>query len=189
MALSHSGNDVERLFHRLVEILAREGPGSLDRAIPVAELYQRVIPYRANRSALRFETHQDYEMALLRLLAGELGLVVLDPDGAREALDREARSINPDPGLFRAYPDARLRLSRSAVEAALGSQEPYAPPEAKAASGQGDGCPQCDQPFPDGRVVLFCPSCGANVSVRECASCGTPLELAWKFCITCGRRA
>jgi len=49
-----------------------------------------LVPYRSNRSALKVATHQDYEMAVLRLLSGERGYVSLDPAEVQEALRREA---------------------------------------------------------------------------------------------------
>jgi hypothetical protein len=193
VALSQPGNDdVERLFHRLVEVLADGAPGSLSQAITVGDLYQRVIPYRAHRVDLHFDSHQDYEMALLRLLSGERGLAALEADDVREALEREVGSVNPDPGLFRAYPDARVRLNRNAVDAVLGATDAYAPPTAGDPApppNHGGACPQCDAPLPTGRTVLFCPYCGANAWARECSGCGAAMDLDWMFCVTCGKRA
>src|SRR5437762_3371049 len=65
-------DDLDRLFERLVSVLADDAPGRLAVPFPAAEVYERLVPYRSNRSSLKVATHQDYEMAVLRLLAGEL---------------------------------------------------------------------------------------------------------------------
>src|SRR5207237_580435 len=66
-------DDLDRLFERLVSVLADDAPGRLAVPFPAAEVYERLVPYRSNRSSLKVATHQDYEMAVLRLLAGERG--------------------------------------------------------------------------------------------------------------------
>src|SRR2546430_13321985 len=83
---------LDRLFERLVRVLADEAPGRLAGPFPAAEVYERLVPYRSNRSALKVATHQDYEMAVLRLLSGERGYVALDPAEVQEALRRDRKS-------------------------------------------------------------------------------------------------
>src|SRR2546428_2300269 len=121
-------DDLDRLFERLVRVLADEAPGRLAVPFPAAEVYERLVPYRSNRSALKVATHQDYEMAVLRLLAGERGYVALDPTEVREALQREAAEVNPDTALFRQFPDAILSLNRLAAERLLRGDRAHAPP-------------------------------------------------------------
>jgi double zinc ribbon protein len=121
-------DDLDRLFERLVRVLADEAPGRLAVPFPAAEVYERLVPYRSNRSALKVATHQDYEMAVLRLLSGERGYVSLDPVEVQEALRREAAEVNPDPGLFRQFPDVVLSLNRLAAERFLRGDRVYAPP-------------------------------------------------------------
>src|SRR5438309_11419545 len=121
-------DDLHRLFERLVRVLADEAPGRLAVPFPAAELYERLVPYRSNRSTLKVATHQDYEMAVLRLLSGERGYVSLEPAEVREALEREAGEKNPDTGLFRQFPDALLSLNRLAAERFLRGDRAYAPP-------------------------------------------------------------
>jgi hypothetical protein len=205
-------NDVERLFRRLVEVLAARGEGRLLEPIDVADLYHKIIPYRQHRASLQFDTNQDYEMALLRLLAGEQGLVGVEPTDVAEALAQEVRSVNPDPGAFRAFANAKARLSYHAVKALLDGRAPYAPPEQAGADpppvpvthrarpvpfqlepsatepAATETCPQCSQRLPPGRTVNFCPHCGGSVKVRECPQCGVQLELEWRHCVACGFR-
>src|SRR6266571_983017 len=121
-------DDLDRLFERLVSVLADDAPGRLAVPFPAAEVYERLVPYRSNRSILRVATHQDYEMAVLRLLAGERGYASLEPAEVQDALRREAGESNPDTTLFRQFPDAILSLNRLAAERFLRGDRAYAPP-------------------------------------------------------------
>lgn len=134
-------DELDRLFQRLVEVLAQD----VRLAVPFrsADVYERLVPYRSSRSALRVATHQDYEMTVLRLLAGERGYVRIEPDDVREGLEREAGAVNPDTALFRGFPDASVMINRLAAERFLRGDRAYAPPppeseeEAEPASADG----------------------------------------------------
>src|SRR3989475_9024411 len=80
-----------------------------------------------NRSILKVATHQDYEMAVLRLLAGERGYASLEPAEVQDALRREAGESHPDAGLFRHFPHAILSLNRLAAERSLPGDRADAP--------------------------------------------------------------
>src|SRR6058998_2431401 len=121
-------DDLDRLFERLVTVLAQDTPGKLAVPFPASEVYERLVPYRSNRSALKVATHQDYEMAVLRLLSGERGYASLEPPEVRATLHREATESNPDTALFRQFPDAILSLNRLAAERFLRGDRVYAPP-------------------------------------------------------------
>jgi hypothetical protein len=83
--------------------------------------------------------------------------------------------------------------------AAAGAHEPMPQPEAAVMfdSSQSQGtiatahaagsCSFCRASLPGGRVVRFCPSCGADQSMQPCGSCREPLDPSWKFCIGCGQ--
>ena len=121
-------DELDRLFEILVESLHREA--RLAVPFPAADLYERLVPYRSNRSRLKVATHQDYEMAVLRLLAGERGLVQLDPPDVREGMQREVTATNPDTAFFRNFPDARVMINRFAAERVLrGDMAGFAPPQ------------------------------------------------------------
>jgi Double zinc ribbon len=126
-------DELDRLYHQVVQELAALGHGRLAGPVQVAELYQEVVPYRQFRNALRFDTYQDYEMALLRLLSGERGYVTVEPPEAGEALRAEAQAAYPDPGLIREFAAARAHLDPSAVRTVLAGVSAYAPPTARAA--------------------------------------------------------
>ncbi len=94
----------------------------------MSELYQRLIPYRSHKRALQFDAIEDYEMAVLRLLAGERGYATLEPSDAQEALAVEAEAVNPNPGAFRDFAAATVRLTQTAVRALRDEHAAYAPP-------------------------------------------------------------
>jgi hypothetical protein len=94
-------NDVDRLFQYLVSHLAKDAPDYLERPFQVSELYQRLIPYRYHRDGLGFDTIEDYDAAILRLLAGERGYATVEPEDAQRAMAEEITLPNPTPGAFR----------------------------------------------------------------------------------------
>src|ERR1044071_6623051 len=119
-------DELDRLFSLLVTALARETRVAVP--FPAADIYERLVPYRSNRSRLNVATHQDYEMAVRRLLAGERHYVQLEPENVREAMQREIGTINPDPAYFRSFPDAQVMVNGRAAERVLMADRAYAPP-------------------------------------------------------------
>ena len=138
-------DELERLFKHVVDILAEGGEDRLRQPLQVSELYQDIVPYRRYRSVLRFDTNQDYEMALLRLLSGERGWVTLDPPEVQEALRREVSEVNPNPAAFREFAAATLTFDRAAVRRALDRRDRYAPPEPPSAN----DIPETGEPLSD----------------------------------------
>jgi hypothetical protein len=121
-------DDLDRLFNHLVNHLAKSAPERLQKPFQVSELYQRLLPYRDHRRELAFDSIEDYEMAVLRLLAGEHEYVVLEPHDAQEALAVEAQMANPNPGAFREFAAATAILNQEAVRRIAQHDEAYAPP-------------------------------------------------------------
>ena len=193
--------DVERLFKLAVNVLADQAPARLRGPIQLADLYLKIIPYKACKTVLRFDTNQDYEMALLRLLAGVQDLATVEPKEAQVAMRREVESVNPDPGAFRQFAAAHVTLSQAGVRRVLQEREDggYAPQEvtpaaptpepaaAQAPRSSANRCPHCFEPIATSRAVVFCPFCGRNVKAIECPQCGSELEPGWRYCITCGQ--
>jgi hypothetical protein len=95
-------DELDRMYRRLVQNLRTNFPDLLGRPFEVAELYTTLIPYRHNRRELELDTNQDYEHALLRLLSGERGYLIGDPQMQGD-LRTELESSNPDLTKFRAY--------------------------------------------------------------------------------------
>ena len=89
-------------------------PQYLAGSFSTEELYQVIVPYRHHRQELGIDTNQDYEMALMRLLSGERGYLVVDRD-MRESLTQELESSNPDTSLFRAFGDRNITVAPDAV--------------------------------------------------------------------------
>lgn len=128
MALRDDGQDVERLFTTLVEVLwAQDGAARLRQPLQVSEIYQHVVPYRVYRDRLGIDANQDYEMAVLRLLAGEGGYAAIQPDEARTMLADEAASTSPDPTIIREYAAAQVVLDPAAVRRVLAGERGFAP--------------------------------------------------------------
>jgi hypothetical protein len=120
-APSSPGTDaLDRLFRQLVRNLAELDPAHVHGPVEVSELYQRLIPYRTHRTNLGLDTHEDYEMAVLRLLAGVRGYALVEPAEVREALAQEAAAVNPDTGFFKQYASAKVTFDPGHVRAALG---------------------------------------------------------------------
>ena len=204
-------DELDRLFELLVEVLAKDV--RLAVPFPAAEVYERLVPYRSNRSALRVATHQDYEMTVLRLLAGERNYVRLDPDDVREAMQREVTAVNPDTSFFRNFPEAIVMINRLAAERHLRGDQIYAPPEPEEApeeavepveaallphptfeleetedSAAPPQCPYCGGAVPTNRKVNFCPHCGQPPSGElKCPACGVEVDVGWAYCVSCGR--
>jgi hypothetical protein len=107
-------DDLDRIFRRLIHNLRASYPQLLTTSFSAEELYQVIVPYRHNRQELGIDTNQDYEMALMRLLSGERGYLIVDRD-VREALTRELESSNPDSSLFRAFNDRMIAVAPDAI--------------------------------------------------------------------------
>src|SRR5262245_47359203 len=197
-------DELDRLFGLLVTALARETRVAVP--FPAAEVYERLVPYRSNRSHLNVATHQDYEMAVLRLLAGARGYVQLEPENVREAMQREIATINPDPAYFRSFPDAQVMVNGRAAERMLladrayapgaddGDEElsdatgenpvplPYVPPSSLRVSRGNDAptsnqCEYCGGVLPGNREIRFCPHCGQPQGAGELKCQGCGGEL------------
>jgi hypothetical protein len=112
-------DELDRLFRRLVLNLAELDPSRTYGPVDVTELYQHLVPYRTHRSVLGIDSHEDYEMTVLRLLAGERGYAFVEPEEARAALASEAAGINPDTSLYRRYGAAKVTFDPDHVRAVL----------------------------------------------------------------------
>ncbi len=191
-------DELDRLFERLVQVLAQETPGRLAIPFLAAEIYERLVPYRSSRSYLKVATHQDYEMTVLRLLAGERGYAQLEPDDVREAMQREIAETNPDTAMFRQFPDARISLNRIAAERFLRGDKAYAPPpppSPPAVRRVADaGEEEQEEPAGGGPQVISSSHFALEVqadaaSAKQCPYCGGVLPASRKvnFCPHCGQ--
>jgi hypothetical protein len=184
----------------LVTALARETRVAIP--FPAADIYERLVPYRSNRSHLNVATHQDYEMAVLRLLAGERGYVQLEPETVRDAMQREIATINPDPAYFRSFPEAQVMVNGRAAERVLMADRAYAPPrdeddeELLDTTGENPiPPPAASSPaaaahfVPPERFRVARPPHGPGPSENQCEYCGgvLPGSRDVHFCPHCGQ--
>jgi hypothetical protein len=192
--------DVERLFRAVVTTLAEHDPGRLTAPLQVAELYQQIVPYRTYRARLGFDTHQDYEGAMLGLLAGIGGYADLEPVEARDTLAAEAASPNPDPGLVRDFAGARLVLNARRAREVLGSQSSFAPPSLSPPSPPAPAESPSPEPVPTAAPFMLeaderaqgapatPPGDAAARTAATCPQCSRslPTDRAVVFCPYCG---
>jgi hypothetical protein len=103
-------DDVERMYRHLVRTIRSSSPQLLTQPFQVADLYATILPYRLHRRDLGLETNQDYEMAMLELLSGARGYLVVEPR-MRDVLGASLKSPNPDPQLIREFASSRVSLA------------------------------------------------------------------------------
>jgi len=202
-------SDVLGRFHQtLVEEIRRRRPEYLAEPFTVAEIYQNLIPYGTHRDRLGVEMNGDYEDALLRILAGEGGYLILESEPALRDLRHELESPNPNTGLYREYAAVDVRLAPGYVEvgapdapvataqagppaAAAAPPLPFVPsaePSAveSAPEGPAEACRWCRAELPRRANLKYCPFCGTDIRIVPCPECGEELEPEWRFCISCG---
>ena len=213
--------DLERFFRQIVLNLAATDPARLHRPLPLTDLRDIIVPYRANRRALQLESSEDYELVLMRLCAGEGGFARTEPDEVRAEFEAEVRSPNPDLDIVHRYENAVVSLDPKLLALAL-NHEPglaFAPPdpsvqpparetvttepdlpsleplsaEPKPAGAADQHLPQqlphcglCGRGLPSGRVVNFCPHCGASQVLTRCPACRSETAPGWRHCVSCG---
>jgi hypothetical protein len=200
---------LDRLSRRLADAVHDEYGDAAQPPLTIAEVYQKLVPYRTVRGELGFGELAEYEHTLLRLLSGERGYVHVELEPVRDELRRELRSANPILGVYRDYAAVGVRLGAGAPEVAAPAApapaaRPAEPPHAETAvapeplpapapvrgvppvAPRPVGCRSCAEPLPQGREVRFCPFCGTSQHPVPCRDCGTPLEPEWGFCIRCG---
>ena len=107
-------DDVDRMYRHLVRTIRATQPQLLTQPFQVADLYATILPYRLHRRDLGLETNQDYEMAMLEMLSGGRGYLVVEPR-MREVLGGSLKTPNPDPQLIREFASTRVSLAPEAL--------------------------------------------------------------------------
>lgn len=118
-------NELHRFTRQLVESLSAHDPSALRSPVSLHDITARVLPYRACRRLFGILNVEDYELLLLRLVAGEGGLAAGSPLVAVERCRAELDTGHPDPRVLRELEGVTLRLDLGAI--ALGdvvSEEP-----------------------------------------------------------------
>lgn len=111
-------DDCERLYRRLVHNVRATAPDLLTRPFEVAQLYQQLVSYRDNRTALGFASNDQYELALLQLLSGSRGFLEAEPE-MQHSLRAELESPNPDLTAYRAFAAAAVRFGPGPLRDAM----------------------------------------------------------------------
>jgi len=113
-------NQILERFHRaLIEEIQTQRPEYLTGPFTVAEIYQNLVPYSSHRDRIGVRMNGDYEDALLRLLAGEGGYLVLESEPALRDLRAELGTPNPNTGLYREYAAVDVRLNQASLDLVL----------------------------------------------------------------------
>ena len=107
---------LERFHRALIEEIQTQRPEYLTGPFTVAEIYQNLVPYGSHRDRIGVEMNGDYEDALLRLLAGEGGFLILDSEPALRDIQQELESPNPNTGLYREFAAVDVRLNQAHLD-------------------------------------------------------------------------
>ncbi|MFP5354111.1 MAG: hypothetical protein ACLGIK_03010, partial [Gemmatimonadota bacterium] len=126
-------DELERLYRRVVQNIRAGFPELLTRTFEVSQLYQQIVPYRTNRRELDFDSNEDYELALMQLLAGLRGYLMGDPE-MQKAMRHELASPNPDLAAFRVYATATVALAPDALRSLERHPVVQEPPRASTSS-------------------------------------------------------
>lgn len=114
--MSESNHILERFHRALIEEIQTHRPEYLTGPFTVAEIYQNLVPYGSHRDRIGVEMNGDYEDALLRLLAGEGGYLILESEPALRDLKAELDTPNPNTGLYREYAAVDVRLNQTHLD-------------------------------------------------------------------------
>jgi len=209
--MTNSTDILERFHRALIEEIQTQRPEYLTGPFTVAEIYQNLVPYGSHRDRIGVEMNGDYEDALLRLLAGEGGFLILESEPALRDLKAELETANPNTGLYREYAAVDVRLNQAYVELSatavsesddflqqLNAEDPIsmadlAPSESAVKPIEivppgVDVFQEGAQEAPAAPPPTACLWCRAELPVREnmnfCPFCGTDLKVV--PCNTCG---
>ena len=185
-------DDLERFFRQIVRNLAATDPSRLHRPLPLTELRESIVPYRANRRALQLESSEDYELVVMRFCAGEGGFARTEPAEVRAEFEIEVGSSNPDLQIVHRHENAVVSLEPKPLALAL-NHEPglaFAPPGHS-------GRPSVKEEAPASPPKLRSPkplradaeSAGARGDgIAQCGLCGWefPTGRVVNFCPHCG---
>lgn len=154
-------DELDRMFRRLVHNVRAGFPDLVSRPFEVSALHQHLIPYRLNRRELAIDSAEEYELTLMRLLAGTRGLLSGDPD-MQEALRAELESPNPDLSVFRAWGTASVSIAPTALRALDGQS-----PEAVRVQNPAATARQAEMA---GRATMELPTSGSSTAVTSVAT-------------------
>lgn len=196
--------ELERFTSAVLDRWHREGGGG---ALTVGALLDKVFPYPVARRALGIDVSEDYEMLVLRLVAEEEGVSETTPSEAAQMARKTLGDKLPDLDVLRvlrsatlapieAMEDRVVKVLNQAAEppepAPAPVPQPPPPPPSKPTPPpvaiEAARCWNCPEALPTGRVVRFCPFCGADQRPPTCPECHVEVERGWRHCPDCGHR-
>lgn len=210
-------DDLDRLAFRLVRIIRQRYPQLQTYGFTLTDLEETLLPFRESRREMANGSADMWERTMLRLIAGEREYLATDPELQR-ACTHALRMPSPTVALVRAWATSTIRLgeasrafsagmadepssadgtvtstggARDARDARDARREPTCGPtnERSHESSAVHCCRYCGNRLPEARSMTYCPHCGLDLSKRQCPACSTQLELAWRYCVTCGRES
>jgi hypothetical protein len=107
--------DAVRRFARTLVQRLGETPGGPHRAVTVEELRSRLLPYRAYRSVLGFDSVEDYDVVVMRLVGEEGGFVRTLPQLAAERCRAETEGPAPNPELLDQLADVTIQIGAESL--------------------------------------------------------------------------
>ena len=202
--VSRSLDDLDRLAFRLSRTIRTQFPQLLAQGFTLSDLEERLLPYREVRREMANGGADAFETALLRLVAGDRGYLVADPE--LQGACRSALAFpSPTLAMVRAWATSTLRLAQAngaavpsaAMTSAVANEHDLFPPPSQGSTLSATTeapavahrcCRYCDNKLPQGRAMTFCPFCGMDLTKRQCPACSTELDVNWRYCVTCGRQ-
>ncbi len=199
-------DDLDRLADRLVANIRDGYPHLRDRTFHLGDVAEHLVPYRLNRRELGFDSVRQYELALMRLAAGERGYVRLDA-AVQDAFRRALAAPEPDAALLRDHTRATVALSTAppahsadgaAAPTVHAASDPSSVPAASvpAASVPAASVPAASHPVGTTTTVpsdiglsSVAPPSGPTEIGGPCRYCTRPLPegRAVTFCPSCGQ--
>lgn len=125
-------DDLDRLYIELVEVLRRDRADKLEEPLTIAELYRERVPYQRVREPAGLRSHDDYEVALSRLLSGERDYVITDAADMQAEVRAGLEETYPDVRRFHAFSDVLVKLNPEHIPPP--GHIRYAPPELQEAA-------------------------------------------------------
>ncbi|CAN5199304.1 hypothetical protein BH09GEM1_BH09GEM1_35160 [soil metagenome] len=113
-------DDVETMYRHLVRTIRASYPRYLTQPFEVGELYQNILPYRLHRRELGVQTNQDYELALMELLSGAGGYLVVDGKMS-DVLSAERKSASPNTARIRDFAASHVALAPEPLQQLTGA--------------------------------------------------------------------
>lgn len=111
-AIARSLDDLDRLAFRLSRTIRTQYPQLLAQGFTLSDLEERLLPFRDVRREMANGGADAFETALLRLVAGDRGYLVSDPE--LQGACRQALAFpSPTLAMVRAWATSTLRLSQA----------------------------------------------------------------------------